>query len=363
MKAFVTGGTGFIGRQLIRQLVERGYTVHALARGQAGQEQVRQLGAIPVLGDITERESLREAMTGSDVVFHVAAWYKVGAADTQLAERINVTGTLNVLGLAHELRVPKIIYTSTVAVFGDTHGQLVDEEFYANGPFLTEYDRTKWLAHYHVAVPLIQQGAPIVIVMPGGVYGPGDTSQIGELMRRFYLRQPPFPVLPAPSTTLTFAHVEDIAHGHILAAERGRIGQSYILAGPAVPLGEMVDFWARLTGKRPPMFHVPAGLLRPTAPLMGLLNKVVQLPELFSAEATAIAGATYIARADRARAELGWQPRSLQRGMLEALGHIAAEATEHPMPISREREYATLALGAAAVLAAVWWFFGRKKRR
>ena len=360
MKAFVTGGTGFIGRHLIRLLLERGYAVNALARGTAGQEQMRQLGATPIPGDITERESMREGMAGCDVVFHVAAWYKVGTADTHVAEQINVEGTRNVLGLAHELGIPKIVYTSTVGVFGDTKGQLVNEEYYAEGPFPTEYERTKWLAHYHVAVPLIRQGAPIIMVMPGGVYGPGDTSQIGELMRRFYLRQPPFPFLPAPTTTLTYAHVEDVALGHILAAERGRLGQSYILAGPAVPLGEMVDFWARLTGKRPPLFHLPAGLLRPFAPLMGVLNKVVALPGVFSAEATALAGATYIARADKAQKELGWQTRSLQRGMLESLGHIAAEAAEHPMPISREREYATLALGGAAVLALVWWFWGRR---
>lgn len=361
MKAFVTGGTGFIGRSLITQLRQRGYDVFALVRSVAGQEQMAQLGATPVAGDITDRESMRRGMVGSDVVFHVAAWYKVGAADTSPAERINVEGTRNVLGLAHELGVPKIIYTSTIAVFGDTKNEMVDEKHYANGPFLTEYDRTKWLAHYQVAEPLIRQGAPIIVVMPGAVYGPGDTSQVGELMRRFYLGQSPFPFLPGPTTTLTYAHVEDVALGHILAAERGRLGQSYILSGPAVPLGEMVDFWARLTGKRPPMFHVPAGLLRPLAPLVGLVGRLVELPELYAAETLSVMGANYVARADKARAELGWQPRSLQRGMLEALGHIAAEAAEHPMPLSREREYATVALGVAAVLALGWWLLGRRK--
>lgn len=361
MKAFVTGGTGFIGRHVVAKLVARGYEVVALVRGGGKAAVVEALGATAVLGDITQPETMREAMTGSDVVFHLAAWYKLGAEDWRQAEIVNVSGTRHVLGLAHELGVPKIVYTSTIAVFGNTAGELVDESYYAEGPFATEYERTKWLAHYRVAAPLIEKGAPIIIVMPGGVYGPGDQSFIGELMRRFYLRQPPFPFLPAPTTMMTYAHVEDVAEGHVLAAEKGRIGESYILAGTAVPLGEMVDFWARLTGKRPPTFHIPAVVLRSLMPLVKQVGQVIHLPQTFSAEAMAASGTTYIAQADKARAELGWHGRSLHRGMLEALGHIAAETAEQPMPISREREVGTMVLGTAVVLTFLW--FLRRYRR
>ena len=206
MKAFVTGGSGFIGQHVIRKLVDREYEVYALARSKASAEIVEALGAIAVPGDITDTESMREGMAGSDVVFHIAAWYKIGAKDWSEAEVINVSGTRKVLRLAHQLGIPKIIYTSTVAIFGDTKGQLVDESFYQGGPFLSEYDRTKWLAHYKVALPLIEKGAPIIIVMPGGVYGPGDTSVIAELMQLFYRGL--LSVVPGANSVLTYAHVE-----------------------------------------------------------------------------------------------------------------------------------------------------------
>jgi nucleoside-diphosphate-sugar epimerase len=318
MKAFVTGGTGFIGSRVVRKLFERGYEVHALARSDRTAAALEAAGVHVVRGDITDPASMRGGMEGSDVVFHMAAWYKVGAQDWRRAEAINVGGTRNVLGLAHELGVPRAIYTSTVGVFGDTKGQTVDESYVYDGPFYTEYERTKWAAHYEVALPLIEQGDPIIIVMPGGVYGPGDHSIIGDVMQRFCQGRLPF--LPGPETTFTYAHVEDIAEGHVLAAEKGRIGESYILAGPAVPFDELVDLWAEITGKRAPMVRIPGRFLRPLAPLVRAIGSVISLPMMFSEEATRSVGATYMARADKARRELGWQPRPLREGMRETLG-------------------------------------------
>ncbi|MFQ5399180.1 MAG: NAD-dependent epimerase/dehydratase family protein [Anaerolineae bacterium] len=358
MKAFVTGGSGFIGRHVVRKLIERGYEVNALARSESSAAILRDLGATVVPGDITDIASMRDGMRGSDVVFHMAAWYKLGAPDWMRAEAINVGGTRKVLRLAHQLGVPKIVYTSTVAVFGDTKGELVDESFYQAGPFLSEYDRTKWLAHYKVALPLIEKGAPIIIVMPGGVYGLGDTSVMAEMMRLFYRG---LPVIPGPDTTITYAHVEDVAEGHILAAEKGKIGESYILAGPAIPLGEMIDFWAYLTGKPKPGLRIPAHFLRPFAPMMGLFNSVLPLSPAFSQEATASLGATYAARSDKAREELGWETRPLQTGMLETFAWIAeTEAQQQAGAESRERLIAGAAL-ATAVLLFLAWLFSRRR--
>jgi dihydroflavonol-4-reductase len=359
MKAFVTGGTGFIGKHLVRQLVERGYDVVALVRSDEGADMLRGLGAGIAYGDITDVTSMRPAMRDSDVLFHLAAWYKLGGRDWHNAESINVGGTRKVLRLAQELGVPKIVYTSTVAVLGDTKGELVDENHYYEGPFLTEYDRTKWLAHYKVAVPFIEKGAPIVIVMPGGVYGPGDPSVNGELLGRFYRRQ--LPIIPAPETTWTYAHVEDVACGHILAAEKGRIGESYILAGPAIPLGEMVDFLAYLTGRRAPLLRLPARLLRPWAPLAGLLHSLLPLPHIYSEEAVRSLGVTYMARADKARAELGWQLRSLHDGMIETLTHLS-RTTSPPAPLlTRERRIAGVTLLAVASLLLLWYLSQRRR--
>jgi nucleoside-diphosphate-sugar epimerase len=360
MKAFVTGGSGFLGQHVVRKLIKRGYSVFGLARSERSADMLAALGATIVHGDITGTASMREGMRGSDVVFHLAGWYKLGAPDWTEAETLNVRGTRNVLRLAHELGVPKIIYTSTVTVLGDTRGKLVDETYFQGGPFLSEYDRTKWLAHYKVALPLIEKGAPIIIVMPGVAYGPGDTSFAAEMMRRFYRG---IPVLPGPSTTVTYAHVEDIAEGHILAAEKGKIGQSYLLTGPAIPLGEMVDFWAHLTGKSAPTVRIPAELLRPLAPLIGTISSIVPLPSLFGQEATATLGATYMASSDKARAQLGWQTRPLQTGMLETFAWIAeTEAQRTPSPArTRERQMASLALSTAFFLFLAWLLFRRRE--
>jgi dihydroflavonol-4-reductase len=360
MKAFVTGGTGFIGQHVVRQLVERGYDVVALARSEEGAATLRRLGAEVAYGDITDVTSMRPTMRDSDVLFHLAAWYKLGSRDWYNAESINVGGTRKVLRLAQELGVPKIIYTSTVAVFGDTKGELVDESYYSEGPFITEYDRTKWLAHHKVAVPFIERGAPIVIVMPGGVYGPGDPSINSELLRRFY--QGKLPAVPGPETTWTYAHVEDVATGHILAAEKGRIGESYILAGPAIPLGEMVDFLAYLTGKRAPLLRIPARLLRPLAPLAGMLHSLLPLPNVMSEEAVRSLGTTYMARADKARAELGWQPRSLHDGMVETLTHFSRTSPPTSPLVTRERKIAGITLAAVASLLLIWYLSQRRRK-
>lgn len=362
MKAFVTGGTGFIGQRVVEKLLIRGYHVVALARSPLSESARRltALGAKVVAGDILDVDSMREPMAGSDVVFHIAAWYKIGDPNPAQAEIINVGGTRKVLRLAYELDVPKIIYTSTVGVFGDTKGQLVDESFYQGGPFLSEYDRTKWLAHYKVALPLIEKGAPITIVMPGSVYGPGDTSLIADMMRLFYRG---IPFLPGPETTLTYAHVDDVAEGHILAAEIGHVGESYIMAGPAIPLGEMFEFWGYLTGKRAPQLYVPAALMRPTAPLVGAAAAIIPMPPGFNQEATEVLGVTYMARSDKARQELGWQTRPLQTGMMETLAWIAQteQASGHTSD-EIEKQLASAAL-VAAILLFILWLLGRRRKK
>ena len=240
MKYFVTGATGFIGGRLVRQLRAAGHEVRALVRTPSKAPDLAGLGVSLHPGDITDKESMRAAMRGSDGVFHLAAWYRIGArpGERRLAERINVQGTRNVLELIGDLGVPKGVYTSTLAVFGDTEGWVGDESYRHSGPWLSEYDRTKWRAHYEVAVPLIQAGLPLVIVQPGVVYGPGDPSVIGNLLRQ-YLRRT-LPIRPH-GAAFCWGHVDDTAHGHILAMDKGRAGQSYILAGPPHTLEEALE--------------------------------------------------------------------------------------------------------------------------
>ncbi len=191
MKYFITGATGFIGGRVAQQLAGAGHEVVALVRTPAKARHLAAPGITLHQGDITDKESILAAMAGVDGVFHIAAWYKVGARDTGTAERINVGGTRNVLEAMKELGIPKGVYTSTLAVFSDTHGRLVDETYRHNGPWLSEYDRTKWMAHYQVAEPMINEGLPLVIVQPGVVYGPGDTGMTHVGVVQYLRRQLP----------------------------------------------------------------------------------------------------------------------------------------------------------------------------
>jgi dihydroflavonol-4-reductase len=360
MKAFITGGTGFVGGRVVQKLQERGYQVSALARSPKDIVDFQTHGISPVPGDITNLESMRNGMRGSDVVFHLAGWYHFGVRNRVAAERINVDGTRNVLGLAYELGVPKIVYTSTVAIYGNTHGQLVNETTpIPAGPFLTEYDRTKWLAHTQVALPLIAKGAPIVIVLPGAVYGPGDASLFGDLMRRYYLRQ--MPVFPAPDLGITYAHVEDVAEGHLLAAEKGKTGESYILAGPATYLRDMVKVWASILHRREPPWMAPPAVLQPFAPLVEAIEPFVPLPELISGETIRMLDATYFARSDKARDQLGWRCRQVRPGMTETFDWIAQNSPPPPSDEEMRRRSAGLALGVAGGLLLLWLATRRRK--
>lgn len=222
MKYFVTGATGFIGGRVARQLAQAGHNVHALVRDPSKAADLIAQGISVHPGDITDRGSLRRPMTEVDGVFHIAGWYKVGVRDTRMAERINIDGTRNVLEVMKELGIPKGVYTSTLAVFSDTRGRMVDETYRHNGPWLSEYDRTKWMAHYAVAEPLTHEGLPLVIVQPGMVYGPGDTSALRESLV-LYLRGR-LPMTPR-GTVFCWAHVDDTARAHILAMEKGRPGE------------------------------------------------------------------------------------------------------------------------------------------
>lgn len=323
MKYFVTGATGFIGGRLAQQLLEMGHQVVALVRSPQKGQHLANLGVSLAQGDITDKESLREPMTGVDGVFHVAAWYKVGVRDKSPAVRINVEGTRNVLEVMQELNIPKGVYTSTLAVFSDTQGKMVDENYRYYGRHLSEYDRTKWLAHYAVAEPMIQGGLPLAIVLPGAVYGPGDTSSLGDAFRMYLEGR--FPVLPK-GTYLCWAHVDDIVQGHILAMEKGTPGESYVIAGPPHSFEEAFAIAEKITGVRAPRLRLGPMVLRLMSRLMGAVGALVPLPPTFAAESLQVtAGTTYLASNEKARRELGYAPRSLEEGFAETLPQVMQE--------------------------------------
>lgn len=346
MQAFVTGGTGFIGQHLIQLLVEQGHEVRALAGSRADEHALRTVGASPVPGDVTDRASLQAGMAGCDTVFHAANLQLITADDPWQAQTQIVAGTQNTLSVAHDLDIPRIVHISSVIVLGDTHGQLVDETYIPTQPPASELGRALWRAHYEVALPLIEQGAPIIVAMPGAVYGPGDTSWLAILMRRFY--NGTLPVVPAPETTLTYAYVEDIVRGCLLAAEQGRLGETYCLTGPAVPLGELVEFWSRLTARRAPAISLSTRTLQAAALLFDAAA---------SHELAAYLGGTYMARSDKARDELGWKTQPIQPTTLETFEWIAA--TEPASTWERDRHLSFIVAGTFVSLLLLWLFLHR----
>ncbi len=317
MKYFVTGATGFIGGRVARQLFASSHEVIALVRSKLKAQDLVNAGIEIAEGDITDKESMRKPMTGVNGVFHIAAWYKVGAKDKSVAEKINVEGTRNVLEMMKELKIPKGVYTSTLAVFSDTAGRVVDETYRFTGEHLSEYDRTKWQAHYEVAEPLIKAGLPLVIVQPGVNYGPGDTSAIGDVLRQ-YLRGK-LPMVP-DKVAYCWAHVDDTARGHLQAMEKGRVGESYIIAGPPCTLIDALGIAEKITGIPAPGMHPSPGMMRAMAGVMGVVETIIPLPEQYSAETLRVsAGATYLGSSAKAERELGFKARPLEEGLRETL--------------------------------------------
>ena len=316
----VTGATGFVGAEVAKQLRTAGHKVVALVRSPAKADLLRAMGIELHTGDITDRESLRPPMTGVDGVFHCAAWYKVGVPDAAaVAHQTNVVGTRNVLETMRELGVPKGVYTSTVAVFSDTRGREPDETFRYDGRHLSVYDRTKWQAHYEVALPMIAAGLPLVIVQPGAVYGPGDTSALRSLWVDHL--QGRLPVVP-DRTALCWGYIDDTARGHVLAMEKGRTGESYIIAGPRHTMADALETAARISKMRPPFVRLPPLTLRAASLLMRALNPAVTLPPSLSPEGLRVlAGVTYLGSSAKAREELGFAARPLEEGLRHTLEH------------------------------------------
>src|ERR1700752_2089074 len=288
MKYFVTGATGFVGGVLSRKLREGGHEVHASVRSPEKAKELQDIGVKLFRGDVTDKESMREAMRGVDGVFQVAGWYKIGGKDKSDGERVNVQGTRNVLQLMQELKIPKGVYTSSLVVNSDTKGEMKDESYHYTGRHLSEYDRTKAVAH-EVAKEFIANGLPLVIVMPGLIYGPGDTSELRTNIKDFLNQK--LPLLPT-QTTFCWAHVNDIVQGHILAMEKGKIGESYIIAGEPYKIADAFKLASEITGKRAP------GVV--SHKIMKALSVIVKpfdnfLPPTYTSEGLReIAGPTYL---------------------------------------------------------------------
>jgi nucleoside-diphosphate-sugar epimerase len=325
LRVFVTGGGGFIGRSVVRLLTGRRDTVVAVVRDPARSAALAAMGATLVVGDLSTIDQLRSGMTGADAVIHLAGIYRIGIRQKDRPAMLdaNVGATQRVLDAAVAAGVPRIVYVSTVNTFGNTDGLVVDEAYrrdIARG-FISYYDETKFRAH-EAAEARIARGAPLVIVQPGVVYGPMDHSVLGTQMEQAFRGRLPYRVVD--NTGVTPIHVDDIAAGIVAALDRGRVGESYVLAGPPMRQAEALEIAARLGGRRLPRLRVPSRLLRVLTPLASGLPaswaERLGLPANLAEALAAGDGVTYWASSAKAERELGFRVRDLETGFRDAFG-------------------------------------------
>lgn len=313
MKVFVTGATGFVTGTVAMQLLARGDQVRALVRDASRGRTLERAGATTVAGDLSDAGSLRRGMEGVDAVVHGAAIYEVGIPPLRRPAmyEANVLGTQRVLEAALAAGVPRVAYVSTCGIFGNTRGAIVDETYTRSGPFTSYYEETKVRAH-EIALQFAQRGLGVSIAQPGGVYGQGDTSGMGGLMRSFVSGRLPF--VPFPDTGLNFVHVDDVARGIVLVLDRGQTGRSYVLGGENARVGDAFAALASVTGRSVPRLRVPYALLQLGATVRPTLREVV----------TSTKGVTFWATDARAKSELGYTSRGLEAGLRDTYGGATA---------------------------------------
>jgi len=236
MRVFVTGATGFVMGAVARALRARGDAVTALVRNPSRAASLTALGCDLVAGDVTEAAAVTSNLSRCDALVHGAAIYEIGvdAERRRAMEETNVTGTRRILDAARAAGIPRIVYVSTIAAFGNTHGAIVAEGHRPTSAPTSAYEDTKRRAH-EIALDAARHGAPIVIVQPGQVYGPNDHSAVGANFRALAegrLRYRAFEGLG-----LNLVHVDDLADGIVRALDRGRAGECYVLGGELTTLG------------------------------------------------------------------------------------------------------------------------------
>lgn len=318
MKIFMSGATGFIGTSTARQLTEQGHQLTCLVRDRSKAGKLGEIGSSLVDGDLSDQDRLAVQMQGHDAVVHNAALYEVGipASRRPALKEANVAGTANVLNACLEANIPRVLYVSTCAVFGNTHHEVVDETFERQDlDFTSYYEETKYEAH-QIAKDLIEnKGLPCVIAQPAGVYGPKDHSALAGTIHQFIDGK--LPMMPFPDFGTGLAHVDDVASGLTLILDQGEIGESYILTAANVTMREIIETSGRITGRKAPSRAMPTGVLKLLRPIGPLVGKMMGQPPNLSELIKSTDGVTFWASPEKAKRELGFRPRDLETGLRE----------------------------------------------
>ncbi len=315
----VTGGTGFVGAAVVRHLVAARHRVRVIVRPGSDRRLLAGLPVEMVEGDLIDALSLGRALRGCGQLFHVAAFYSLWARDRRLFYDINLEGTHRILRAAADAGVGGVVYTSTVGALGiPPGGQAGTEETRVSlADMAGDYKRSKFLAE-EVARGFARQGLPIVIVNPSTPVGSGDIkpTPTGQMIVDF-LRGRMWAYL---ETGLNLVDVEDVAAGHLLAAQRGRVGERYILGGRNLTLREIFELLGRITGIRPPRLKVSAGLVLPMARLSEwIADHITGRPPLVPVDAVRMAQKTMFFDCSKAVRELGLPQSPVEEALARAV--------------------------------------------
>jgi dihydroflavonol-4-reductase len=317
MTTLVTGAAGFLGSHVTRQLVARGEEVRVLIRASSSNRAISDLPLEYVTGDLRDARSLERAMKGVQRVFHVAADYRLWAKRSQDIYDSNVGGTTNLLSAAKAAGVAQLIYTSTVATIAVDRPELPNEFTDSKlEEMIGHYKRSKWMAEQE-ALKAAKEGLPVVVAMPTTPVGPWDwkPTPTGKIILDFLNGKMPGYV----ETGLNFVGVEECAAGHLLVAERGKVGERYLLGAENLTLKEMLDTLAKITSLPAPGMKIPHGVALGVAYVESTLSRLVGREPQIPVEGVKIAQHRMFVDCLRAQKELGFQPGPVAAALARAV--------------------------------------------
>jgi dihydroflavonol-4-reductase len=321
--SLVTGATGFVGSAVVRALLARGHPVRVLARPNSDRRNLAGLAVEIAEGAMEDPRSLARAAAGCRYVYHVAADYRIWVPDPAPMFRANVDGTRDLLTAALEAGAERVVYTSSVATLGLVAGGSADEETPSRlDDMIGPYKRSKYAAEEVARGLARERGLPVVIVNPSTPVGPGDIkpTPTGRLIVEAARGQMPAFV----DTGLNIVHVDDVAEGHLAAAENGRIGERYILGGENLALAEILAGVAQAVGRRPPWLRVPHSVLFPVAIGAELAARITGRDPFVTLDGVRMSRKKMYFSSEKASRELGYTPRPAREAIADAVSWFGA---------------------------------------
>jgi dihydroflavonol-4-reductase len=324
MTTLVTGATGFVGSAVARTLLARGHELRLLSRANSDRRNIAELDAEVAVGDLTDAASLKRAAAGCRYVVHVAADYRIWVPDPSEMLRANVEGAIGMVRAAAEAGAERIVHCSSVAALGLVgDGSLSDENTPAKeSDFVGIYKRSKYLAERALRDIISREGLPVVIVNPAAPVGPRDIkpTPTGKMIRDAAAGKVPAFI----DTGLNIVHVDDVAEGHALALEKGRIGERYILGGENMLLRDLLALVANVAGRRPPTIQLPEAVVWPAAAAMEWIAHLTGIPPMMTRDHLKMARKKMFYSSAKATAELGYHPRPVRQAVEDAVAWFKA---------------------------------------